>query len=127
MTAVPFYCDYALCAGHISHIQVCSLSSSQTIKENIMGSIADKSINDVKANAVALAEDVQETVEETVEHVEERVDSLSTVKKAVLGASAVIVTYSVVSNLVRRFLSRHDTVVEVEDGEVVTITSDSIV
>jgi predicted transcriptional regulator len=106
MTAVPFYCDYALCAGHISHIQVCSLSSSQTIKENIMGSIADKSINDVKANAVALAEDVQETVEETVEHVEERVDSLSTVK---------------------RFLSRHDTVVEVEDGEVVTITSDSIV
>lgn len=90
------------------------------------GSIADKSLNDVKANAEHLANDVKENVEEHVEAVEAKVDSLSTVKKAVLGASAVIVTYSVVSGLVRRFLSRHDTVVEVEDGEVVTITADQL-
>jgi hypothetical protein len=125
MTAVPFYCDYALCAGHISPTEVCSLSSN--IKENIMGSIADKSLNDVKANAEHVAEDVKETVTEHVDAVEAKVDSLSTVKKAVLGASAVIVTYSVVSGLVKRFLSRHDTVVEVEDGEVITITADQIV
>jgi hypothetical protein len=125
MTAVPHHlCDYALCAGHISPNQVCSLSSN--IKENIMGNIADKSLNDVKANAEHVAEDVKETVTEHVDAVEAKVDSLSTVKKAVLGASAVIVTYSVVSGLVRRFLSRNDTVVEVEDGEVVTITADQI-
>lgn len=92
-----------------------------------MGSIADKSLNDVKANAETLVEDVKETVEDKVEAVEAKVDALSTVKKAVLATSAVIVTYSVVSNVVRRFLSRNDTVVEVEDGETVIITADQIV
>jgi hypothetical protein len=123
MPAVPFYCDWALCPGHKDHIQVCSLSSSQTIKENIMGSIADKSINDVKANAETLIEDVKENVEDRVEAVEEKVNALSTAKKVVLYTSAVVVSYSVISGVVRRLLSRNDAVVE---GDIVVVTADQV-
>jgi len=92
-----------------------------------MGSIADKSLNDVKHNAETLVENVTEDVQEKVEAVEAKVDALSTVKKAVVAAGAVVVTYSVVSGLVKRFLSRNDVVVEVEDGETVLITADQII
>jgi len=92
-----------------------------------MGSIADKSINDVKANAERVVEDVKDSVEETVENVEARVDRLSTVKKAVVAAGAVVVTYSVVSGLVKRFLARNDVTVELaEDEEVIVVTEDQV-
>jgi hypothetical protein len=121
-----FYCDFALCEGHISNTQECSLSSSLTIKEIRMPkniTVTVPTLDDAAEKLNDVRETVTDTVEETVENVEEKVNALSTVKQVVVFTSAVIVGFSVVSAVARRLLSRNEQVIE---GEVIVVTPDEV-